>query len=160
MIPSQFMVLEQLPLTPNGKIDRKALSQLTVNVDLSAGELVAPQTREEKLLADIWAEVLGIRQVGIHNNFFDLGGNSLLVIRMQHQLSKWFEQKISVVELFKYPTIYTLAQHLTKSAQPALQNRADNRHDRIRTASSQKQVRKQHRLVKKLRQSNDRKIPD
>jgi amino acid adenylation domain-containing protein len=129
MIPSHLTVLAQLPLTPNGKIDRKALSQLSANsYQLLEGDFVAPSTREEKLLAGIWAEVLGLERVGIHNNFFDLGGHSLLLIRVQAKLSALFDQKISVVELFEYPTIHSLAQHLSKKQiQPSIQNRADNR---------------------------------
>ncbi|NJO16203.1 MAG: non-ribosomal peptide synthase/polyketide synthase [Thioploca sp.] len=155
MIPSALIPLESMPLTPNGKIDRKALTQLSVDPDLSVGELVTPQTREEQLLANIWAEILGIKQVGIHNNFFDLGGNSMLIIRMQHKLSEFFDQKISVVELFEHPTIYRLAQHLTlKQTKPATQ-RTDNRHTYQMVIRQQKQKRQQHRL-KKLGQSNDR----
>jgi amino acid adenylation domain-containing protein len=129
MIPSHLTVLAQLPLTPNGKIDRKALSQLSANsYQLLEGDFVAPSTREEKLLAGIWAEVLGLERVGIHNNFFDLGGHSLLLIRVQAKLSALFDQKISVVELFEYPTIHSLAQPLSKKQiQPSIQNRADNR---------------------------------
>jgi amino acid adenylation domain-containing protein len=156
MIPSQFIRLEKLPLTPNGKIDRQALSQLSPEVDLSAGELVAPRTPEEKLLATIWAEVLGVNPIGIHNNFFELGGNSLLIIRIQYKLSELFDQKISVVELFEYPTIYTLAQHLTwKPAKLTTPNRADNRRLRQASTRQQRQVRQQHRL-ETLGPSHDR----
>jgi amino acid adenylation domain-containing protein len=146
MVPSHFTVLDHLPLTPNGKIDRKALSQLSVNIDLSEGEFVAPRTREEKLLADIWANVLGVEQVGIHNNFFDLGGHSLLLIRVHRKLSAFFDQKISMVELFEYPTIHTLAQHLTlKQTKQTTQNRADNRRTRQTSTRQQRQARQKHR---------------
>jgi amino acid adenylation domain-containing protein len=149
MIPSKFIVLDKLPLTPNNKTDRKALSHLSVDTDLSVGELVAPQTREEQLLANIWAEILGIKQIGIHNNFFDLGGNSLLIIKMQYKLSAFFDQKISVVKLFEHPTIYGLAQHLTlKQTKPAIQNRKDNRHTGKTVIRQQRQARQQHRLRK------------
>jgi len=145
MLPANFTVLDKLPLTPNGKIDRKALSQLSVNIDLSEGEFVAPRTQEEKLLADIWADVLGVERVGIHNNFFDLGGYSLLIIRVQAKLSECFDQKISMVELFEHPTIHTLAQHLMKQTKQTTQNRADNRRIRQTSTRQQRQARQKHR---------------
>jgi acyl carrier protein len=115
MIPSQFMVLDKLPLTPNGKIDRKVLSDLSANVDSLEGEWVAPRTREEKLLADIWADVLGIERVGIHNNFFDLGGHSLQAVQLISKIALALNIDVSVKQLFLYPTIAQLAEQLKNS---------------------------------------------
>jgi acyl transferase domain-containing protein/thioesterase domain-containing protein len=134
MLPASVTVLDKLPLTPNGKINRKALSELSVNFELPEGEFIAARTQEEKLLAGIWAEVLGVKRVWIHNNFFDLGGHSLLLFRVQSKLAKLFDQNISMVELFEYPTIHTLAQHLTGPIKPTIQNRANKR--RIRQTST------------------------
>ena len=86
------------------------------------------------MLAGIWTEVLEVTQVGIHNKFFDLGGHSLLLFKVQSKLAKLFDQKISMVELFEHPTIHTLAQHLTVQIKPTIQNRADKR--RIRQIST------------------------
>ncbi len=138
MIPSVFTALESLPLTPNGKIDRKALLKDSVNIDLSEGELVAPQTREEKLLTDIWAEVLGVDQVGIHDNFFDLGGHSLLLIQVQAKLQTVFAQKISAVELFEYPTIHALSQHLGPTqTREFIEEPQPSRRPRVRSSSNE-----------------------
>ncbi|OQW92061.1 MAG: hypothetical protein BWK78_02790, partial [Thiotrichaceae bacterium IS1] len=146
MLPSSITVLEQLPLTPNGKVDRNALSQLSVAPTLSAGEWVAPRTPEEKLIAEIWTAVLGIERVGIHHNFFDLGGHSLLLIQVQAKLSAEFDQPISIMELFQHPTIHLLAQHLTtKSTKPTILNRAENRRTRKTAMRQQRQTRTQHR---------------
>jgi amino acid adenylation domain-containing protein len=120
MVPSQFMVLDQLPLTPNGKIDRQALSQLSVDTH-SLEKWVAPQTDWEKLLADIWAPVLGVEQVGIHNNFFDLGGHSLQAVQLVSKIALATKIKVSVKQLFLSPTIAQLAKRLEKSVpQPHL----------------------------------------
>jgi acyl-coenzyme A synthetase/AMP-(fatty) acid ligase/acyl carrier protein len=146
MVPTSVTVLEQLPLTPNGKIDRNALFQLSATPALSAGEWVAPRTPEEKLLAEIWTTVLGIERVGIHQNFFDLGGHSLLLIQVQAKVSAAFDQPLSVLELFEYPTIQTLAQHLTAtSSKPTLSTRAEHRRTRQTAMRHQRQTRTQHR---------------
>jgi hypothetical protein len=146
MLPASVTVLDKLPLTPNGKIDRKALSQLSVNHYLSEGEFVAPRTREEKLLADIWTEVLGIPRVGIHNNFFDLGGHSLLLLRVQAKLTEFLDQKISMVELFEHPTIHALGQHLTQkqSSKPIqkVSNQGDKPRRRGQALRKKRQIRK------------------
>jgi predicted amino acid dehydrogenase/acyl carrier protein len=115
MIPSYFTVLDKLPLTPNGKIDQKTLSKLSLDVDSLEGKWVAPRTQEEKLLADIWADVLGIKQVGIHNNFFDLGGHSLQTVQLISKIALATNINISVKQLFLYPTIAQLAVLLEKS---------------------------------------------
>jgi amino acid adenylation domain-containing protein/non-ribosomal peptide synthase protein (TIGR01720 family) len=78
LVPSAFVVLDRLPLNPNGKVDRRALPA----PDLAAGEAVAPRTPAEEALARVWAEVLGVDRVGVHDNFFDLGGDSILSLQV------------------------------------------------------------------------------
>jgi len=109
MVPSHFVLLNTLPLTPNGKIDR---SKLSAPVDSPKQKSAMPQTEAEQQIAIIWQEVLSLDKVGIHENFFDLGGHSLLIIQVQTKLQIVFAKKISVVELFEHPTIHALAQHL------------------------------------------------
>src|SRR6185295_11788171 len=76
MVPTSFVFLERLPLTLNGKLDRNALP--APDHLQTAGAFIAPRTDVEKLLAQIWSDVLGIERVGVHDNFFDLGGDSIL----------------------------------------------------------------------------------
>jgi amino acid adenylation domain-containing protein len=109
MIPTQFVFLPALPLTPNGKVDRKALPVL----DVTAGELdfVATRSPLERMVARIWEDVLALdHQVGIHDNFFDLGGDSLLgtqvVVRLQQALNITLPLKV----LFEFPTIASLME--------------------------------------------------
>ncbi|MGD1807088.1 amino acid adenylation domain-containing protein [Dapis sp. BLCC M126] len=109
MIPSAFVMLEAFPLTPNGKINRRALKPPT-DWGSSAQSFVPPSTPVEKQLAAIWSEVLRIEKVGIHDNFFEIGGHSLLVIQVQNRLKEIFSTKLTVIDLFKNPTIATLAR--------------------------------------------------
>jgi amino acid adenylation domain-containing protein/non-ribosomal peptide synthase protein (TIGR01720 family) len=110
MIPSAFVALDTLPLTPNGKIDRQALSQLSVShYQLSEKTFVAPRTPEEELLAGIWAKILGIPRVGIHDNLFELGGDSILIIQVISHANQ-VGMKLTPQQLFQFQTIAELAK--------------------------------------------------
>jgi amino acid adenylation domain-containing protein/non-ribosomal peptide synthase protein (TIGR01720 family) len=110
MIPSNFVILEALPLTPNGKIDRKTLSQLSVDsYQLSKESSAPPQTPAEKLLADIWADVLKIPQVSIHDNFFEVGGDSIISIQVISRANQVGLQ-LTPRQLFQHQTITELAR--------------------------------------------------
>jgi amino acid adenylation domain-containing protein len=113
MIPSTFLVLEALPLTPNGKVNRQALPEPEgVRPELEVA-YVAPQTELERIIAAIWQEVLGVEKVGVHDNFFDLGGNSLAMVQVRGKLRAVVDQDISVIEMFQYPTVSALSQYLS-----------------------------------------------
>ncbi|WP_426558532.1 amino acid adenylation domain-containing protein [Dapis sp. BLCC M172] len=113
MIPSGFVVLPQLPLTPNGKVDRKALP-IPDNISSVSTEYVAPETETQKLLAEIWQEVLGIEKVGIYDNFFDLGGHSLTAVKLVSQICRNFNISLSVKTLFLQPIIAELSNIITE----------------------------------------------
>ncbi|NEO94513.1 MAG: non-ribosomal peptide synthetase, partial [Moorea sp. SIO3G5] len=113
MVPSGLMVLSQLPLTPNGKVDRKALPVPDMASSVST-EYVAPQTQTQKVLAEIWAEVLGIEQVGIHDNFFDLGGHSLMATQVVSRVRLALGIDIPLTTLFESSTIAQLAEVLVE----------------------------------------------
>lgn len=102
MIPSAFVTMDRFPLTPNGKIDKKALPKPLYQL---TAEYVQPQTPNEKKLAQIWQKILKVKRVGIHDNFFQLGGYSLLAIRLMTEISKSFNTYIPVHLLFEYPTL-------------------------------------------------------
>jgi amino acid adenylation domain-containing protein/FkbM family methyltransferase/non-ribosomal peptide synthase protein (TIGR01720 family) len=108
LVPSAFVFLEALPLTSNGKVDRRALPMPDESRENMAVEFVAPRTAAEKVLAQIWAEVLDLERVGIRDNFFDLGGDSLLGIR---GISKANQAGINLTykQLFQHQTIAELA---------------------------------------------------
>ncbi|MGQ4807060.1 Chondramide synthase cmdD [Candidatus Entotheonellaceae bacterium PAL068K] len=119
MVPAIFVKMDALPLNPNGKVDRGALPEPDDSA-LEREEFVAPRTSTEETLADIWAEVLGLERVGIHDHFFDLGGHSLLAMNLMMQIEEHFDQRLPMATLFEAPTIEALANKLdeTPSTQP------------------------------------------
>jgi len=113
MLPKAFVVLDSLPLTANGKVDIHALTALDTQSHSVDEALIAPRTTTESTLAKIWAEVLNVKRVGIYDNFFDLGGNSLLTVRLLEQIHKQFERDLPLSALFLNPTIESLAIFLS-----------------------------------------------
>ncbi|MFM2051975.1 MAG: non-ribosomal peptide synthetase, partial [Pseudomonadota bacterium] len=115
MVPASFTVLDALPINPNGKVDRKALpAPVQAPSTLAAAPLLRPQTALEQQIAEIWQAVLKREQVGIDDNFFDLGGHSLLLLQVLGRLRERLGRKLPVVTLFQYPTIQSLAAHLSR----------------------------------------------
>jgi aryl carrier-like protein len=108
MVPAFFVALTELPLTPNGKVDRRALPGLEHTRAQSEESYVAARTPVEELLAAIWCEVLGLEQVGVHDNFFHLGGDSILSIQVISKARQAGFQ-LTPKQLFQHPTIAQLA---------------------------------------------------
>lgn len=111
MVPAFIINLERMPLTPNGKIDRKKLPA----PEIQAGDkYAAPRNETEDGLVSIWADVLGVAKavIGIDDNFFDLGGNSLKLINVRARLHEELQRDIPIVRLFTYPTVRGLSEHL------------------------------------------------
>ncbi|MEV0493745.1 non-ribosomal peptide synthetase [Streptomyces atratus] len=134
MVPASFTVLESFPLTPSGKTDRKALPEPQSSRPDLESRFVAPRDRTEHALAEIWRELLGVERVGTRDNFFDLGGHSLLMAEFRTVLAASLGHELTMVELFQHPTIGSLAEYLS-SAQAAkagspngARKRAENRH--------------------------------
>ena len=120
MVPSAFVFLPELPLTDNGKIDRKALLKLpppSITFSVAAGP---PENKSghqnsneiERVVAAVWQDALGIPSVGMNDNFFDLGAHSLTVAEVQAKLQEVLRREISLVDLFEFSTVSTLARHL------------------------------------------------
>jgi acyl-CoA synthetase (AMP-forming)/AMP-acid ligase II len=115
MIPSYFVPLEKFPLLANGKIDRKSLPEPERSRSQLKATYVAPNSDMEIIIANIWKEVLNIDMAGIHDNFFDLGGTSIDIIKVGSRLKEVINRDIPAVTLFTYPKIESLAGHLTKN---------------------------------------------
>jgi amino acid adenylation domain-containing protein len=115
MIPKAFIFIDRFPQTPNGKIDRKALPEPEIKRPALANNFEKPQTDEESLLAELWTEVLQIEGVGTTDNFFDLGGSSILLTLLYAKIQERFEKKTentNIIDLFQYPTIQQQAAYL------------------------------------------------
>ncbi|MCK4258700.1 MAG: non-ribosomal peptide synthase/polyketide synthase, partial [Halanaerobiales bacterium] len=116
MIPNYFFLMESFPLLPNGKIDRKALPEPDYRMT-SGVEYVAPETEIEKKLTEIWSKILRVEEIGVKDNFFDLGGHSLKVTLVQSKISKELNAEISLRAIFESPTIEELAAIISKQSQ-------------------------------------------
>ncbi len=117
MVPSVLRFLDQLPLTANGKIDRKSLSTLDALPEPAAAtRFVAPRNELEKRISGLLAEVLGVERVGIYDNFFDLGGNSVHLVQAHARMREILDRDVSVVELFRHTTVAALVEHLGAAA--------------------------------------------
>ena len=109
MTPSQVVVLDKMPQTPNGKIDRKALPKPQGKTSAATE---AAQSDTEAAIAKIWCEALGLGEVGVSDNFFDLGGHSLLVVQVQRRLKELFDKEVAITDMFRFSTIQALARRI------------------------------------------------
>ncbi len=118
MVPAAFVLLERLPLTPNGKVDRRALARIAPERPDGEGVegFVEPASDLERVIAGIWCEVLGLERVGAQQNFFDLGGHSLLLVRLHARLQEALGRELTLVDLFNYPNVRALAGFLNREA--------------------------------------------
>jgi amino acid adenylation domain-containing protein len=116
MVPSKVVPLEELPLTPNGKLDRNALPDPAGTGTETDSGFVAPTNEMEQLVAGIWREVLNVDKVGLEDNFFHLGGNSLNIIQLSTRLSEALGRDIPVAKLYRYLTVKECARYLSGPA--------------------------------------------
>jgi natural product biosynthesis luciferase-like monooxygenase protein len=114
MVPVFFLQLDAFPLTPNGKINRRALPEPTVAGSQKIRAFRAPDADLERAIAAVWKEVLRLEEVGVDDNFFDLGGNSVLVVAVRSRLLDRVGNHLSLVDMFRYPTISSLAAAVEK----------------------------------------------
>ena len=114
MVPTALMAMDLLPLTPAGKVDRKALPK-PESLVLASGEYVAPRTDMESALVEMWEALLPVEQVGVTDNFFDIGGHSLIGVRLMARVSQEFSVSLQIVELLNAPTIEQLCETIKHS---------------------------------------------
>jgi len=119
MIPSSFVKLDSIPLLPNNKINIKALPKPEFKKNLDADLERIYSDNYEKILARIWEEVLGTEKFGPSDNFFDVGGHSLLIVKLRSQIKDRMGIEVSNIELFQYANIRSLARHLAAKEQSA-----------------------------------------
>jgi amino acid adenylation domain-containing protein len=134
MMPSAIVPIDAIPLTPNGKVDREALPSPGRQRPGLGADYSPPSTDQERRIAAIWERILRVEGIGLDDNFFESGGNSLLLIRLHGELQAITEQEISITDLFQHPTIRSLAELLEKGADDA------SDFEEIRTRARQSRV--------------------
>jgi amino acid adenylation domain-containing protein len=137
MIPGVFEIVDAIPLTPNGKVDVDALpipSGLRPELEV---EFKAPRSQIEQSIASVWQELLHVQKVGINDNFFDLGGHSLLLTQVHSRLGDMYDKELTIVDLFRFPTIHSLAKFLGDNRKQEI---SDNYQKIRERANKQRQV--------------------
>ncbi|HLH25146.1 MAG TPA: amino acid adenylation domain-containing protein [Chloroflexota bacterium] len=135
MVPAVLVPLAALPLTPNGKVDRQALPAPEATRGERATPFVAPRSEVERQIAAIWQAVLCVETVGLDDNFFDLGGHSLLILQVHSQLCRAFTTDLTIAQMFQYPTVRALADYIQRPQQRAAGlGEAQDRGKRLRAA--------------------------
>jgi amino acid adenylation domain-containing protein len=112
MVPSAFVEMDELPLNRSGKVDRKKLPDVEVTKSRNGEDIVPPRTETERYIAEVWQKFLNVDKVSVEDNFFDIGGHSLMVVQIQARLAGRFGNRLRVVDFFTYPTIAALANYL------------------------------------------------
>jgi SAM-dependent methyltransferase/acyl carrier protein len=134
LVPTKFVFLDSMPRTPNGKRDRKALEKIDVPVATPDEPSAEPRTPAETALAQIWCSVLGLQRVGIHDNFFDLGGHSLLVAQVMGRIRDAFEVELPMRRMFEHPTIASLAAAVEEGLVETIQTLSEAEAERLATS--------------------------
>src|SRR5260370_18694132 len=147
-----FVFVDGRPLTHNGKVDRRALpdsGKLNLEPEVA---YVAPRSEVERTIVSAWQEVLQIEKVGVNDNFFDLGGHSLLLIQLQSKLQEVLNRDVSLIEMFKYPTISSLATYFSQEQREQIPSQHSDDRATVRGESTlrQKQLRQEYRATKSL----------
>jgi acyl-coenzyme A synthetase/AMP-(fatty) acid ligase/acyl carrier protein len=112
MVPAHFVALEKFPLTPNLKVDRKALPKVGPVAKRTEAIYEPPASDVEKQIAQVFVRILGVEQVGLNDNFFTLGGHSLLAVQAHREIKSKVSDKISITDLYRFPTVSGLVTHL------------------------------------------------
>jgi hypothetical protein len=145
MLPAAYIMMGQMPLTSNGKVDRRDLPDPGVVNTQRVMDYLAPRSELEQSIAGIWQDVLNVDQVGVNSNFFDLGGHSLLIPRIQMRIQELVNKRLSIIDFFSYPTISSLSECLSgQKVEPTLlqqsSDRAQARRQAIKALNKSKSV--------------------
>jgi acyl carrier protein len=141
MVPAAIVMLLDLPLNEHGKLDYQALPSPEEMPRSFEETYVAPRTEVEQKIAALWQQLLQVEKVGINDSFFDLGGHSLLLANMFRELRQMFKTDLSIVDLFRYPTVSLLAEHVEQPAEPEAPELEPEFADSIREGKSRLQGR-------------------
>jgi amino acid adenylation domain-containing protein len=123
MVPAALVVMDALPLTASGKVDRRALPRPD-GADLAGAAAVPPRNRRERTLAEIWARLLDVPKVGVHDNFFALGGHSILGLQLVREIRTAFGVDVSIRDVFEHATVAALAAVVERAMLARLADRS------------------------------------
>jgi natural product biosynthesis luciferase-like monooxygenase protein len=143
MIPSHFVIMDNFPQTPNKKIDRKALPPPEQILFESQSIYAPPQNDIEHTIARIWQDVLNVSAVSINDNFFDIGGHSLLAVKAHRLITEALNRPISITDLFRFPTIRSLSSFLSQDTNPGTVDKGVSRAENRRLLMKQRLERRQ-----------------
>jgi amino acid adenylation domain-containing protein len=151
LLPTHLVVLDALPLSPNGKLDRQALPALAAPEHFGERQAIfeEPQTSVEQMITDVWQEVLQRERISVHDNFFDIGGHSLLLLRVCSCLQASLHEQIPIIDMFRYTTIRSFAAYISRKRTPdvvAGQQRGVTETHRV-SPERQRQLRREHRML-------------
>ncbi|MEM7587772.1 MAG: phosphopantetheine-binding protein [Acidobacteriota bacterium] len=150
MVPSKFSKLDSLPLNANGKVDPQALPELSEDVVDAPSKATRPETEAEGVIAGIWAEVLQLKEVGVLTSFFDLGGNSLLLVQVHRRIREAFDTEIAMLDLFRATTVRALAELVTGTSLESNRQTASQRStSRVSSRGRQRQARRRRLASRK-----------
>jgi natural product biosynthesis luciferase-like monooxygenase protein len=146
MIPSHYLTIDKFPLTPNGKIDRKAFPDYSEYIsELTPKNRILPANELEEKIASIWQDLLKMPKVGINDNFFDIGGHSLLAVQLHSRLKEVLGPELTLIDIFTYPTIHTLEEFVNKKS---------NSKNEILTVHNSKRVAMSKNRINRLKSRN------
>jgi len=146
MVPSAIVLLPRLPLTRHGKVDRQALPAPESLENKTDTDHSPPHSEIEREIARVWNNALSVENLGMNENFFDLGGHSLLMVKVHRQLKEIFDYQLSLVDMFRYPTIRSLAQHLNGDDEETSFQRIHERVQSRGTALQERRTRRERRF--------------
>jgi amino acid adenylation domain-containing protein len=126
MIPAIFISVDKIPLTANGKADRNALPDPDKHISVTGAIKIQPETPSQRAIASIWERLLSKGNIGLDDNFFDLGGHSLLTIKLIQELEKATNQRLTIADIFENPTIRELSTLLPETAWPQVESPVDS----------------------------------
>jgi acyl carrier protein len=139
MIPSHYLTIDKFPLTPNGKIDRKAFPDYSEYIsELTPKDRILPANELEEKIASVWRDLLKMPKVGINDNFFDIGGHSLLAVQLHSRLKEVLDPELTLIDIFTYPTIHSIEAFVNKKANS--KNEILNVHNSKRVAMSKNRI--------------------
>ena len=141
MVPTDFVSLDALPLTPNAKIDRNSLPSPREAQPTREKEYIAPENELEQKIVELWQNTLKVEKVGTNDNFFDLGGHSLLIVRLHAELRKALNQPVSLTDLYRFPTVSSLVDYLSSSSSAETLKKSSDRAQRRREMTRQRRKR-------------------